>query len=362
MSQSFEFRGFGPRRLTDKLSFPLFRLRLAVSAFTSLLVIGTCGYHLIERWSFLDSVFMTVITLAAVGFGEVHRLDDNGKIFTIFLIMFGVGIAAWALFTMVEVFVSEAGIRDLERRRMRRLISSMKNHYIVCGYGRIGRSIVKGYVRNNVPHVVVESDPERVEAARADSVPYIEGDATSDEVLELAGIASATGLIAVTPNDALNTFVVLTARGLREDLMIVVRADSQAAIPKLYRAGANKVVSHHALGGWWMAVTAINPAVTDFMEGLSLADQRINSMFEFVASEALNGVPFGSLEFKSKTGALVLAIRRGGEFIANPQDTFPLVTGDALIVLGSPAQLRKMAPLCNPGAPMTIKLPFELFE
>lgn len=362
MAKGFDITTLGRRKVTEKLSYPYYRLRLAIAAFTSLVVIGTCGFHLIEHWPLLDSVFMTVITLAAVGFGEVHKLDAAGKIFTILLIVFGVGVAAWAVFTTVEVFVSEQGIRDLERRRMKRMVGMMKNHFIVCGYGRIGSSIVKGYLRNGVPFVVVENDADRLEYLRADGVPYIEGDFTSDEVLERAGLFRAKGLIAVTPTDAVNTFIVLSARGMRSDLMIVVRADASAAIPKLYRAGANKVVSPHALGGWWMAATAINPAATDFMEGLSLSDHRKASLFEFIAGDALDGKLFGALDFKGKTGALVVAIRRGEEFTPNPADGFQLSAGDALIVMGNPTQLRRMAPLCDPDSPMIIDLPFELVE
>lgn len=345
--------------MAASLAYPSFRLRLAIFAFTALVLIGTAGYHGIEHWSALDSLFMTIITLSGVGFGEVHRLDVAGKIFTIWLIIIGVGVAAWAVVTIVEVFTSEQGIRDMERRRMRRMINLMNNHYIVCGYGRIGQAIAKGYLRNDVPFVVVDSDQDKLEVARSEGVPYFEGDATSDTVLEQAGIYKARGLIAVTPTDAINTFIVLTARGMRSDLMIVVRADSSDAIPKLYRAGANKVVSPHTLGGWWMAATAVNPAATDFMEGLSLSDHKRTALFEFVAGKSLHDKPFGYFGFKEKSGALVVALRRGQEFIANPDDTLLLQAGDALIVLGSPSQLRKFAPLCDPDSPMKIVLPFE---
>ena len=276
------------------------------------------------------------------------------------LIIFGVGVVAWGLSTTIEVLTSEHGIRDMERRRLRRIIKTMDKHFIVCGYGRIGQSIVKGLRRNGVPHVVIEMEGGRLDLLRADGVPFIEGDAAYDHTLEEAGISRARALIAVTPTDAINTFIVLSARGLRSDLMIVVRADAPENIAKLYRAGAPKVVSPHSLGGWWMAATAVNPAATDFMEGLSLADHTKISLYEFAVSSELDGKVFGSFHFKAVTGALVVAVRRGGEFNANPPNTLVLHTGDALMALGSPEQLKKLAVMCNPKSPVKIDLAFEL--
>jgi len=347
-------------RVAEKLALPWFRLRIAIALFSVLMFTGIMGYHLIEGWSMLDSLYMTVITLSSVGYGEVHPLDRSGKIFSIGLIVFGVGVVAWGLSTTIEVLTSEHGIRDMERRRLRRVVNAMNKHFIVVGYGRIGQSIVKGLRRNNVPLVVIEMESERLEKLRADGVPFIEGDASYDQTLELAGIARARALIAVTPTDAVNTFIVLSARGLRSDLMIVVRADAPENIAKLYRAGATKVVSPHSLGGWWMAATAVNPAATDFMEGLSLADHTKISLYEFKVADELTGKPFGSFHFKTNTGALVVAVRRGDDFKANPSNTLILFKGDALMALGSPDQLKKLAEVCNPKNPVKIDLAFEL--
>ncbi|HEY3328474.1 MAG TPA: NAD-binding protein [Capsulimonadaceae bacterium] len=347
-------------RFVEKLSLPYFRLRIAISLFTGLMLTGMFGYHLIEHWTLLESLFMTVITLSSVGFGEVHPLSHEGEVFTIFLIVFGVGVVAWGLSTTIEVLTSEHGIHDMERRRLRRIVKAMNHHFIVCGYGRIGQSIVKGLKRNNVPLVVVECEAERLEMLRTDGIPFIEGDASSDQTLELAGIGRARALIAVTPTDAVNTFIVLSARGLNSTLMIVVRADAPENIAKLYRAGATKVVSPHSLGGWWMAATAVNPAATDFMEGLSLADHSKISLYEFNVADELTGKAFGSFHFKTNTGALVVAVRRGGEFHANPPNTLILFKGDALMALGSPEQLKRLAQVCNPKNPVKIDLAFEL--
>lgn len=353
---------FEPPNVTKKFSMPLFRLKLAITVFCVLILLGTFGYHLVEHWDLLDSLFMAVITLAAVGFGEIHRLDRPGEIFTIFLILFGVGVMGWALFTTLEVLSSEQGLRDLQRQRTKRMAKKMKNHYIVCGYGRIGSAIVRGYERYHVPFVVVEHDASRLEYLRNEGIFHIEGDPSSDEILIEAGIANAKALISVYPTDAANTFIVLTARGLNDKIVIVARADFPAAVSKLYRAGANKVVSHHALGGWWMAATAVNPATTDFMEGISLADRTQTILYEFTVGDSLDGVVFEDAQFKKKTGALVVSVRRGGEFQANPPDDFILHKADTIIALGSPKEIRALGAFCNPKEDVRLDLPYDLSD
>jgi voltage-gated potassium channel len=353
---------FEPQLIGKQLTLPLFRLKLAVTIFFFLIVIGTCGYHLVEHWGFLDSLFMAVITLAAVGFGEIHRLDSSGEIFTIFLILFGVGVMGWAFFTMFEVLSSETGLRDLEHHRTRRMVKKMKNHYIVCGYGRIGSAIVRGYQRYGAPYVVIEHDSSRLEYLRNEGIPHLEGDPSSDEMLIEAGIDRAKALISVYPTDAANTFIVLSARGLNPSLMIVSRADFPAAVAKLYRAGANKVVSHHALGGWWMAAAAVNPATTDFMEGISLADRHKTMMYEFSVGGALDGVTFKEAQFREITGALIVSVRRDNEFQANPSDDFLLRKGDALIAIGAPKQLVSLGAICDPESPVLTDLPYDLSD
>ena len=344
------------------VSNPYYRMRLAMCLYVAIVAIGTFGYRDIEHWSFLDSIFMTVITLSGVGFGEIHNLDKRGEVFTILLIVFGVSTAAWALVTTFEVLGSEHGIRDLERRRIRRMVKHMKDHFIVCGYGRIGRSMIEGYQRNNFPFVVIELSAERVEELRSTGVPYIQGDASNDEVLQEAGIERAKALIAVTPNDAVNTYIIMSAKWLNPNLMVVVRAINPDSVGKLYRAGATKVISPHIIGGWWMALTAINPATTDFIDGLRMSDSADVSLFEFIASEHVEGKTFAEMNFKRGTGALVIAIKRPGEFIPNPSDRLRMKTGDAIIAMGSVEQLRKVAVAVNPTNPDKVYASITSFE
>jgi len=257
------------RGFSDYYRDPLLRLRLALLVGLLLLGVGTLGYVGIEHMRFLDALFMTVITLSSVGYGEVKPLDTAGEIFTIGLILVGLGTAAWLFTTVLETLTSEQTQRVLAQKRMSRVINSLKNHYIVCGYGRIGSEISQGYTQNKVPFLVIERSPERIGELREAGIPCVEGDAADDAVLVQAGIHRAAALIAVTPSDAGNTFIVLSARGLQQDLFIVARADAPQNEAKLLRAGASKVISPYTLGGRWMAVTAINPAVTDFVAAIT---------------------------------------------------------------------------------------------
>ena len=348
--QALKFRP----RLRDFYRNPLLRLRLALLLGAFILTGGTAGYMEIEHYTFLEALFMTVITLGSVGYGEVKPLDTAGTVFTIALILFGLGTAAWLFTTIIETFVSEQTLLLLFRKRMDRTVSALKNHYIVCGYGRIGQQIALGYTNDKVPYVVVEQEPSRVEMLREADVPHVEGDAADDEVLKQAGIGRAAALIAVTPTDAVNTFIVLSARGLRPDLYIVARADTLQNEAKLLRAGASKVVSPHILGGRWMAITAVNPAVTDFITAMTETDQSKFLLREatVTADAACAGMTFGAAQLKQKTGALIVALRAGGEggiFVPNPPDDRTLTPGDILIAIGSPAQLSSLAGLLAPA-------------
>jgi voltage-gated potassium channel len=346
----------GPSFALSMILLPNNRLKLAVASFITLVFIGTLGYHVIDHWNLLDSIFMTVITLSGVGYGAVHDLTRAGMIFSIFLIVIGVGMVGWCLVTVIEVLTSEQLTRERERKRTLKLIGAMNNHFIICGFGRIGRSITEGLNKNDYSFVIIENDPARAEELRLEGLPYILGDAASDEALTKAGISKAKALITVAPSDAINTFIILSARWMNPDLKIVARAVNPDSVPKLYRAGASKVISPHILGGWWMAATAINPASTDFIEGLRLAESSHVSLYEFVAGPAVNGKPFAWMKFKERTGALVVAVRQDEIFTPNPPDTFILKTGTAIIAIGSTDQLAKMSKLLDPNNKELIEL------
>ena len=333
---------------------PLLRLRLALLLGLLLLAGGTLGYVSIEHLSFLDALFMTVITLGSVGYGEVKPLSVDGEVFTIGLILVGLGTAAWLFSTIIETFVSEQTLLLISKKRMDRMIGSLKHHYIVCGYGRIGQEIAQGYTQNKVPYLVIEQEPGRLAMLRDKNVLYVDGDAANDDVLLRAGIDRAAALIAVTPTDAVNTFIVLSARGLQPDLYIVARADALQNEAKLLRAGASKVISPHVLGGRWMAITAVNPAVTDFVSAVTEADHAEFAVREVRVSpdSSCCGMTFHAAEIKPKTGALVVAMRPVSEqrrFFPNPPDDRRIAPGDVLIAIGSPAELSRFALMLDPA-------------
>jgi len=326
---------------------PIRRFQFAVALGLCLIVVGAAGYIVIEHYPILDAFYMTIITLSTVGYGEVHPLHPAGKIFTMLLLVFGLGIAAWALSTLFEVLISDQSLRILEQRRMDRLIDTFENHFIVCGYGKIGEAVTTGFLRRNVQFVVVDGSPDRLERLRESGVPRVTGDASDDEVLTRAGIARARALIVVTSTDASNTFITLSARQMRADLMIVARAALPGNVRKLYQAGATKVISPDQLGGWWMAITAENPAVTDFITGLSEASVSGSSLAEVKAVGGIVGKTFGHAMIKERSGALALAVKREGVYNPNPPDNYVILAGDDIIALGTPAQVAKLRKLCR---------------
>lgn len=342
--------------LSELVNNPFVRLRLAVLVGLLLLLVGTAGYILVEHYSALDALYMTVITLSTVGYETVRPLNMPGKIFSIILILGGIGTAAWVFTTIIEVFVSEQGLRIIGRRRMERRVKTLDGHFIVCGYGRIGQQIAQMYNQEQVPFVIVERDESRLAMLRADDIAHVEGDAADEDALRQAGIDRARALIAVTPTDAVNTFIVLTARYLAPKLFIVARADNQQNEAKLYRAGASKVVSPHILGGRWMGMTAVNPAVTAFITAMTEIDHANFVLHEFRldAETPFVGQCFGEAELKRRTGALVVAIRQGEtdhSFVPNPGDHLRLSSGDILIAMGTLEELNRLAKLVRPGHP-----------
>jgi len=347
-------RRYLPIHPTDIERNPIVRLRIALGLGLALLTLGSSGYILIEHFHPLDAVYLTVITLGTVGFDTIKPLDPPGKVFTILLILCGLGTAAWVFASIVDVLVGEETQRYFARIRMQHSVDGVRNHCIVCGYGRIGQQIAETYTREGVSFVVIEQAEARLELLREQGLLHIDGDAADDESLIHAGIDRARALIAVTPTDAINTFIVLSARELQPDLYIVARADTIQNEAKLRRAGASKVVSPHILGGRWMGITAINPAVTDFLNAMTTGDRRQFALRELELDSRCSvvGKSFGDASLKGQTGALIVAVRRGGaaiNYIPNPPDDLVLTDGDMLIAIGSPEQLDRLGKLLAPS-------------
>jgi len=324
------------------------RLLLSVSLLILVLITGTSGYTLIEGWSLFDSFYMTVITVATIGYTEVHVLSKWGRVFNIFLIFFGIGVVAYNVNNGIR-FIFEGEIQTaLGRRKLAKRVKELKNHYIICGYGRMGR-IISGELRSKHVHfIVIEKVPFEVDPD--DDTLYLFGDATRDEILKEAGIEKAKGLVSVLSTDAQNLFVVLSARGLNQHLRIVARALEEGTEQKLLRAGADRVISPYHVGGMTMASIILKPAVVDFIEFATRSGNIELQMEEIPVEEGsgLAGLTIARAKIGRELGIIIVAIKRAeGEMQFNPTYKTTIHPGDTLIALGEVNKLSRLERLAK---------------
>jgi voltage-gated potassium channel len=308
---------------------------------TSVVSIGVAGYMFLEGWGFLDSIYMTIITLTTVGFREIHDLSPKGMVFTIILIIFGVGTVLYALSAGARTILEGELQEIFGRKRLEKRIKELNNHYVICGYGRMGRIICRELKGKGIKFVVIEKNSELV--AGRENILIIEGDATNDEILREVGIERAKGLISVLPTDAENLYVVLSARELNPDLFIVARAGEEGSENKLLRAGANKVVSPYHIGGLRIAHTVLRPAVVDFIEFATKTGNIELQMEEVFIPEnsKLVGLTLDQCGIGRELGVIIVAIKRAtGEMRFNPTFRSTIKSGDTLIALGEITKLK----------------------
>jgi voltage-gated potassium channel len=335
------------------------RLALSVSLLCLLVLLGTAGYMAIEGWSLLDALYQTVTTLSTVGFREVHPLSTAGQIFTIILIIGGVGGVLYTLTAVVTVAVEGELLDYFGRRRMEARIQALRGHAIICGFGRVGREIAAEFKRRDVPFVVVDHNPHVHPLLRALGYAYIDGNATSDEVLLRAGVERAACLLAAADSDTDNTFIVLSARALKPDIFIVARAGQPEAERKLRRAGADRVISPYSIAGLHMAIAALQPAIVDFMTTTfrSREGDLILAEITVTAESELAGRTIHQL-FGGRPDTIALALRReGGELRAAPPPQEVLRLHDRLIVLGPPRELEFFATRTGAKVPVPDQAP-----
>ncbi len=322
-----------------KLKLSLFLLFLTIS-------FGTFGYVVVEDMPVFDAFYMTLITISTVGFSEVRPLHPLGRAITLVIIVCGISLLTYTLGQVAKIFV-EGELREiLGRRKLEKQIAALRDHYIVCGYGRIGSTIVRELVGENVPLVVIEQDAEQIEELEAENILYLNMDATSDESLVTAGLQSAKGLVTAVSSDADNVFIALSAKGLRPDIFILARASGVSGESKLLRAGATRVVCPYQMGAKRMAEILQKPTVIDFLDQAMMKSELGLRMGEAVVAEksVIAGKTVMNSNLRQEFGVIIVAIKKAsGEMIYNPGPHEQFHSGDVIVVIGKTKELERMA-------------------
>jgi len=321
------------------------RLFIDVILLLLILVGGTIGYVVIEGWDTFDALYMTVTTLTTVGFQEVHPLTQAGKIFTMVLIISGVGFMLYFLSSITGMIV-QGSIKDLfGRKKLERQIKQIRGHYIICGFGRIGRTVAHLLMEKPMEVVVIEKDPQHIPFFQEKKILYVIGEAASEEHLIAAGIVRAKGLVAAASSDADNVYITLTARGLNPNLFILARAAEESSTKKLIRAGADKVVSPYDIGARRMAYSILRPTVIDFIE-LAVHNQNLDLQMEElrVGEDAeIKDTTLLESAIRKDFNLIIVAIKKkSGEMIFNPLSQTKIHAGDTLVALGDRGHLNKL--------------------
>jgi len=311
----------------------------------SVLLVGSMGYHFITGLSWLNAFYMTIITVTTVGFNEVGPLETEGKIFTIFLIIFSVFIFAYAISVITEYLFSKNQLQLLKTKKVKKMINGLSNHVIVCGYGRNGMQAVERLKAYKKPYVVIEKDKDIIEKFEED-VLFVEGDANEDETLISARVHDAQYLIVTLPDDAANLFVVLSARQLNQKLFIISRASQVTSQKKLRLAGADNVIMPDKIGGDHMASLVVIPDLITFMDKLSTEGENTTNLEEVAIEDFAGQMECNSLrdlDLRRKTGCTIIGyIEPDGNYIINPEADLPLEPNSKVIVLGRPEQIKKL--------------------
>lgn len=311
------------------------------------IIVGTGGFVVIEGWEILDTLYMTIITLSTVGFKEMHTLSTGGRVFTIFLIFFGAFAAAFFIKSLAGMVLEGQLQAILGKRKMEKNVQKLKNHIIICGYGRVGRKVAQEFERRQEPFVIIERDQEMIPDARKHHFNFVVGNAADDDMLEHVGISRARAIVSTLPDDADNVYLALTARQINSALYIIARAETNLAKKKLIRAGADKVVCPHELGGTQMAMATLHPNIVDFMQLASVVPGAEQLGIEEVSIRSggeLTGKTIIEAAVKTKYDAIVIGLRKkSGELTFNPSGETRMIPGDILVVLGESDKLENLA-------------------
>jgi voltage-gated potassium channel len=332
---------------TARLRNPLSRFRLPVVLLAVIIVYGVAGYMLIDRWNLLDSFYMVIITISTVGYGEIHPQSAAGRIFTSTLIVTGVATMLYGFGVFAETLADNAFGNYRRQRQLERSLNQLRDHFILCGYGRIGTEIVAEFEGHKVPYAVIDQTEEAVGRLRAEGRLHIEGDASSEELLKQAGIERARGLISAVDSDERAVYIVLAARALKPDLYIIARAGRPESIRRLELAGATRTISPYQMAGHRIAELAVRPALVDVLDTLHHGELGIG-VEELLIGKGMAAIGKTITEagLLDPSAAKLLALRRrDGTLYVSPSPELRLEDGDLLIALGTEGQLLKSTSL-----------------
>jgi voltage-gated potassium channel len=325
------------------------KIRVALFGLLIIIIVGTFGYHLIEGWNFLESLYTTIQTISTVGYGDYTPQTGEGKLFTIILIIFGVGTMLYTVGMLAETMV-EGRLRALTGKgKQGKMIEKIKNHYIICGCGRIGQLICRELKADKMDFVVIDSDPEVIQKIEEEGFVYYRGDATQDKSLLGAGIKRAKGIVCVLPTDAENLYVILTAKELNPNIYVLSRSEEEESEHRLLRAGADRVMSPYILGGMRMAMAILRPAMLDFIE-ITTSRQSLELRMEEMSvcdGSPIIGKSLEESEIRHNFGLIIVAVKKdSGKMIFNPLASYVIEKGDKLIAMGEDDNVSRFTKVC----------------
>ena len=321
------------------------KLRYALLMLMGIIALGTCGYYFVEHMPLFEAFYMTIITLSTVGFSEVVPLSQAGRFITVIIIFLGISVGAYTIGMLVRALVEGELVKIFGRRKVQRQISGLKNHFIICGYGRIGRIVCHELDADKINFVVIEQDPSVIEQIEARKYLYLVKDATTEEALMQAGIMNAKGIVTAVNSDANNVFITMTAKSLRPDVFVLARASEEKNEAKLFRAGATRVVSPYLIGGRRIAQMLKKPTVVDFIDiammgthlGLMMEEATIGNNSSLIDKNLIDS------HLRKDYGVIIVAIKKpSGDMVFNPTPSEKLEAGDVIVVIGKKEDLKRM--------------------
>jgi voltage-gated potassium channel len=322
------------------------RVRFVILVYVGTILFGTVGLYLVEGMSPFDAFYMTIITISTVGFSEIKPLSPLGRVVTIFIIVSGITTGAYAIGTLLRMFIEGELSKIFGRRKLEKNISAMKGHFIICGFGRIGSIICRELSEENISFIVIEEDPSKNAELETEGYLYINMDATSEEALSKAGIMNAKGIVTAVRSDANNVFITLTAKGLQPDIFVLSRASDVKNEAKLIKAGASRVVSPYQLGGRRMAEVLKRPTVVDFID-VATANRHLGLVMEEACvseKSLLAGKNLIDSRLRQEYGVIIVAIKKSTDrMVFNPIPSETLEAGDVIVVIGKREDLKRMS-------------------